>query len=211
MEGRIVAFRSNPPLSKADTRALSGGLVKHDTCVCLTGCPNALPVGSRLKSVGFGDGICHKCSNGEETIIHVMRDCPVTLETLCLADLPPFIFLCTMNVWNNRNSFVHSDRLQSAWLLVTNAKILHQDYLRAISMGMNKQRSTNIVIRWTPPLEGVIKVNVDGPFVAERRLSAIGVVARDKCGHVCGGLAQSSVGCFEAGFAELSALLAGLE
>ncbi|KAE8710780.1 Phosphatidylinositol 4-kinase gamma 2 [Hibiscus syriacus] len=58
---------------------------------------------------------------------------------------------------------------------------------------------------------GVIKVNVDGAFVAERRLSAIGVVARDKCGQVCGGLAQSSVGCFEAGFAELSVLLVGRE
>ncbi|KAE8663328.1 hypothetical protein F3Y22_tig00112988pilonHSYRG00150 [Hibiscus syriacus] len=69
-----------------------------------------------------------------------------------------------------------------AWLLVTNAKILHQDYLRAISVGMNKQRYTNTAIRWTPPFEGLIKVNVDGAFVAERRLSSIGVVACDKCG-----------------------------
>ncbi|XP_039045337.1 uncharacterized protein LOC120185092 [Hibiscus syriacus] len=76
-----------------------------------------------------------------------------------------------------------------AWLLVTNAKILHQDYLRAISVGMNKQRYTNTAIRWTPPFEGLIKVNVDGAFVAERRLSSIGVVAY---------------------FAELSSLLAGL-
>ncbi|KAE8692116.1 hypothetical protein F3Y22_tig00110858pilonHSYRG00023 [Hibiscus syriacus] len=99
-------------------------------------------------------------------------------------------------VWANHDSGIYSVRssylwlqkrhhddkrksklwLQLTWLLVTNAKILHQDYLRDIIVGMNKQR----------------------------------VVAGDKCGQVCGGLAQSSVGCFEAGFVELSALLVGL-
>ncbi|KAE8713427.1 hypothetical protein F3Y22_tig00110210pilonHSYRG00151 [Hibiscus syriacus] len=63
---------------------------------------------------------------------------------------------------------------------------------------------------WRPPVTGVIKVNTDGVFDCDRRVAILGVIARDLSDQVYVGLAQMTVGCFEAGFAKLHALLADL-
>ncbi|KAL4363000.1 hypothetical protein GQ457_04G024640 [Hibiscus cannabinus] len=116
---------------------------------------DALPTGDRLRNAKLGDGFCPFCSSVLETPLHYLRECPGAMDALQLAGFigsnfglstnfvfgylesaaatlsrDSFLLLLTIlwNLWNRRNDFVHTGRLQPSWLIVMNSKLLLADY-----------------------------------------------------------------------------------
>jgi hypothetical protein len=47
----------------------------------------------------------------------------------------------------------------------------------------NSKNSTNSLMGWSPPPDGILKINTDGAFVKETGVGAWGFIIRDSAGH----------------------------
>ncbi|KAL9686630.1 hypothetical protein QQ045_031023 [Rhodiola kirilowii] len=84
--------------------------------------------------------------------------------------------------WTNRNRVWHG---KEAWC-VKSASIIGKNMLNSIQGGVLVNPSVNADLsgRWSPPKEGVVKINVDGSWRQEDSGAGIGIVARDRAGSL---------------------------
>ncbi|KAK9017493.1 hypothetical protein V6N11_079972 [Hibiscus sabdariffa] len=159
---------------------------------------DCLPIGSRVLAVGLGSSVCPFCSLGVETSLHSFYDCSDAIEALHLGGfLDSVITSRTSSIFDwlfetaeslSRENFAKF--LLPVWVTVTMATLLHEDFIAA-NGGLKKPGSKLILSSptWPPPPPRTVVISVDGAFIQDHG-AGIGMVARDSCGRVLGGLAQ---------------------
>ncbi|KAE8676666.1 hypothetical protein F3Y22_tig00111582pilonHSYRG00467 [Hibiscus syriacus] len=153
-----------------------------------------LLVDSRIRAGGLGDGIFPMCHKVEETVVHALRDYWYAKDTL--------LFVGFTGVAVSYPAVSPVSWFETALAIMEDSRFM-------LSFGQTPHPSPKAT-KWRPPNLGVVKINVDGAFDSFSRMAVVGVVARDSSGHVLRGLAYASLGCGEAGLAEIHAFLAGL-
>ncbi|KAA3481447.1 Zinc finger, CCHC-type [Gossypium australe] len=138
------------------------------------------------------NNICPQCGGRDETMNHLFRECPVTMEmwraltnldlstitniefgewlTMVLTSLTleqwRIFCVALWAIWGDRNSRVHEKTSKSGQQI---AKI---------------QKTANTKIEWSHPPGQEIKINFDGAFDERSNYSASGVVVKDSSGRV---------------------------
>ncbi|KAA3461736.1 reverse transcriptase [Gossypium australe] len=151
--------------------------------------------------------ICPRCGGGYETMNHLFRECPVSLEmwrALSTLDLSTGIsndfgewltmVLTSLNlekgrifcvalwaVWGDRNSRIHEKISKSGQQI---ARFI-LSYLKELN-GVREVTQKNAIIdtKWRHPPAQTIKVNFDGAFDERSKVSASGVVVRNSSGRI---------------------------
>ncbi|KAE8679239.1 protein AIG1-like isoform X3 [Hibiscus syriacus] len=146
-------------------------------------CHEALPAGSKLKQANLGDGICPLCNQELESVLHAIKDCPISKMVLSMSGLPQE---------NRRNNLVHNGNLQSDRDIILNSSNLIEEFKQASnSFGVSTvDHQPHRNCKWYKPNQDEVKINVDGAFCKDARVATIGVVARDMHGMVIGGMAK---------------------
>ncbi|KAK8977419.1 hypothetical protein V6N11_049548 [Hibiscus sabdariffa] len=120
-----------------------------------------------------------------------------------------FLIILLWNVWNRRNRWVHQNQLLPTKMVAEYAQLLAGEYQAANDQRSQVEQVTSATQRWSKPEEGVVKINVDGAWVQERRLAAIGVVVRDHHGMVIDARASKVEGSHTAETVEACAFAEG--
>ncbi|CAA7042576.1 unnamed protein product [Microthlaspi erraticum] len=134
-------------------------------------------------------GVCQVCRGGDETILHVLRDCPA-ME----------------GIWRRIVPVRKRDRVQFVKDQTREATAAHQ------SVNINSRtRATWIerLVHWVRPSAGWVKVNTDGASRGNSGLASAGGVLRDELGCWCRGFALN-IGICTAPLAELWGVYYGL-
>ncbi|KAA3481221.1 reverse transcriptase [Gossypium australe] len=155
----------------------------------------------------LADPSCPRCGERAETIDHLFRECPVTVEiwsillfrNVLINDNGNFeqwliwafeqfntyncqIFCCALwAIWGDQNSRIHNKKVSTG----TEIEKFIKTYMAEID-GLERKESGNIDLlqKWNhPPLESV-KINFDGAFDGHNKISASGIVVRDNEGSV---------------------------
>lgn len=179
------------------------------------------------------DSRCTRCSGGEETILHCMRDCPHSREiwlrlgilsrddflqqdprrwvtNLARSSIRVQFVVVLWGIWRWRNNMLFEPSpwtLQEAWRRICHDydEIIH--FQDPLNVENGNQRMSD---SWKPPPAGTVKLNVDGSFGGEPHRMGGGGVFRDSKGTWMGGFIS-----FETGgnplLAEATALRDGLE
>ncbi|KAK8617283.1 hypothetical protein V6N13_080200 [Hibiscus sabdariffa] len=108
-----------------------------------------------------------------------------------------------------RNHWVHNNQLIPATLVSEYAQIVKGDFHRAWERDEEPVQCDRFM-KWTKPNLGQIKINVDGAWIAERRVAAIGVIARDQHGMMIDGCALLMNGAHSAETVEACAFATGV-
>ncbi|KAA3455720.1 reverse transcriptase [Gossypium australe] len=107
------------------------------------------------------NGECPRCQNGEETMNHLFRDCPVSM--------------------GDRNSQIHEKINRSGKEMAT----FIRSYIKELDgVKGEKQITSTVKTKWRSPSGSKVKVNFDGAFSERTKQSASKVVARDSSGYV---------------------------
>ncbi|KAE8688066.1 hypothetical protein F3Y22_tig00111002pilonHSYRG00102 [Hibiscus syriacus] len=113
-----------------------------------------------------------------------------SLNALGLGNFAGFLMVL-WNIWNARNTVVHSGRHQPSWILVSNARLLHNDFLVANFASRhqaNRGHQDEVRGGTTIPIAGCL----DPGLIEIHGLAAAVNLARDKgwqnFGHMCLGL-----------------------
>ncbi|KAL9691436.1 hypothetical protein QQ045_011859 [Rhodiola kirilowii] len=155
------------------------------------------------------DRNCKICGVQGQTALHVVADCWWAKALLskfylffphCQAELgssADWLWWCTLNLsdedrrklfivmwlcWRNRNNVWHD---KEGWN-ISQASIIGKSMLR-LSQCRSSDSSTseaNFSSIWSPPPQGVIKINIDGAWEVNPRRAVLGIVARDHLGVV---------------------------
>ncbi|CAM8950720.1 unnamed protein product [Rhodiola kirilowii] len=171
---------------------------------------NGLPDAANLWRRGvITDRNCKICGFQGETTLHVMADCWWAKALLAKFNLfiPPcqaelgspadWLWWCIMNLsdedrrklfvvmwlcWRNRNNVWHD---KEGWN-INQASIIGKSLLslyqcRSLNFSTSEANFSSI---WSPPPQGVIKINIDGAWEVNTRRAGLGIVARDHLGVV---------------------------
>ena len=92
------------------------------------------------------------------------------------------------NIWNNRNGIRHGEKPKTVASLILEATRLVVDYQSIQDYPIPSANS--LPTRWTPPITGVYKANVDGAVFRDQSTAGMGVPLRDDTGQVVGALSQ---------------------
>ena len=92
-----------------------------------------------------------------------------------------FYIICWL-IQRNRNRSYHDSICHSLGKIIRSANSLNDEYIQTIGNERVHDRQVNIV--WTPPLEGVLKINIDAAFYGQFKMEKLGVVCRDSAGIV---------------------------
>ena len=92
------------------------------------------------------------------------------------------------NIWNNRNGIRHGEKPKTVASLILEATRLVVDYQSIQDYLIPSANS--LPTRWTPPITGVCKANVDGAVFRDQSTTGMGVLLRDDKGQVVGALSQ---------------------
>ncbi|XP_016724922.1 uncharacterized protein [Gossypium hirsutum] len=109
-------------------------------------------------------------------------------------------------MWEARNLFVIQGRVSSFQDAILKALPIHPDFRvhNLLYTPLLPRRLT--VVRWTPPYEDEVKINVDVALNEEMRFAFCGVIVRDHEGMVIVGFSYSFTKAFDAPSAEALAL-----
>ncbi|KAL0401094.1 UNVERIFIED_CONTAM: hypothetical protein Slati_4139300 [Sesamum latifolium] len=144
------------------------------------------------------------CGNLTEDSKHALLECPFARQTWALADIPWsvisqwrtnvedwvfharkglehdefnfFAVLCWM-LWQRRNKRVMDNSHSSPIEVVASARSFLQDFHNCTSRTNLPGQSSATV--WSPPKEGLIKINFDAAVGNESCEAGLGVIARD--------------------------------
>ncbi|KAA3455898.1 reverse transcriptase [Gossypium australe] len=148
---------------------------------------NFLPTRANLQRRRLlADPSCPKCGERAETVDHLFRECPATVE-----------------VWSElqfREEIISDNRDFEQWLIWVFEQVnLHQCRIFCCALWAiwgdwnwrihNKKVSTgaeigNFIINYLAEIDDSVKINVDGAFDSHNNISASGVVVRDNEGSV---------------------------
>ncbi|MBA0854305.1 hypothetical protein Goshw_028875 [Gossypium schwendimanii] len=111
-----------------------------------------------------------------------------------------------LDMWEARNLFVIQGRVSSLQDAILKAFPIHPDFWvhNLLYAPLLPRRLT--VVRWTPPYEDEVKINVDVALNEEMRFAFCGVIVRDHEGMVLVGFSYSFTKAFDAPSAEALAL-----
>ena len=197
---------------------------------------NIVPTVQNLRRKGLQ--LVNRCCVGQEgeSTFHVLFECklsciiwgrvyPWVIEFLQRADvgdfwqglfqqlhrdnsLELFCIICWL-IWMNRTRSYHDSICYSPGKIIRSAKDLNDEYIQTTKNDRVHDRQGNIV--WTPPPEGVLKLNTDAAFCEQSKMAKLGVVCRDSTGVVHFNAHGSRKEIQTPLQAELLALLFGLE
>ncbi|MBA0789241.1 hypothetical protein Gotri_025232 [Gossypium trilobum] len=150
---------------------------------------------------------CPRCGQRAETMNHVFRECPVTVDiwralsfqniltnqcedfiqwlTWAVEQLNPRqgqIFYCTLwAVWGDRNKRVHEGKVSNG----KDTASFINSYIKELTDFENRDLKKGKEIRkWMYPQSEFVKINFDGAYKETQNRSASGIVVRDSEGHV---------------------------
>ncbi|MBA0869540.1 hypothetical protein Goshw_029771, partial [Gossypium schwendimanii] len=198
---------------------------------------NILPTLDNIARICQGiNNICPRCNNSEETLIHVMKDCPKTREILVAGGLNNSLlnrsyincidwledafrvldnksaadFLTLLwNSWNDRNNMVFKGKMDAPVIIWERAQTLSKDF-RIYNLTEPAVLSTKSTNRnWKKPPNGSFKINVDATISNGCR--GVGAIARDHDGFVIGGCYNFKEKAMDITWAELDAFKEGLK
>ncbi|KAL2937745.1 hypothetical protein RDABS01_021194 [Bienertia sinuspersici] len=109
------------------------------------------------------------------------------------------------NIWNARNDLIFEDRYCNPEACQMKAIDLLQEFQHANDNQRPSQRW--IEAKWSPPLQGVLKVNFDAATNVDPGRVGLGVVVRDDNGAVILAKARTSLQDWSAELAEAKAAL----
>ncbi|CAN1757952.1 Putative ribonuclease H protein At1g65750 [Linum perenne] len=181
---------------------------------------------------------CTRCGGGEESVLHVLRDCPFASEVwngLNLSNIDANWWLLELNdwllnlinnernlllgitcwhLWKARNEMIFEGADQPALSLVR--KITNWSVVVSKAAGrLNQSRLLNkgkarVDIAWEPGPAGWLVLNTDGSVINPSGIAAAGGVIRDELGR-CSLAFSSNVGSCYITRAELRGVAIGLK
>ncbi|XP_042983365.1 uncharacterized protein LOC122312778 [Carya illinoinensis] len=156
------------------------------------GCKDILPtlVNLRRKKV-VEESLCCFCLDNEEDLNHALLICP-TNQIVWQKYFPLF------KVFNSSFTFLQTVR-----------RIQLQAY-KDVRDATSRQQLQQLT-KWQAPLEGFLKVNVDGAIFADQRKAGIGVVLRDTNGAILMAASKIEMEVDEAATIEAIAILRGIQ
>ncbi|KAA3466986.1 reverse transcriptase [Gossypium australe] len=113
------------------------------------------------------NNLCPRCGVGEETTNHLFRYCPVSV--MIWSDLSEDISV----------AFPFTDFVEWLTKAVANLPLNELDATKTVN-----QSTFNDAVKWKSPSGQTVKINFDGAFDERSKLSASGVVVRDRYGFV---------------------------
>ena len=118
-------------------------------------------------------------------------------------------FTVAWAIWFNRNKVIHDDMCSSPSQIWQMAKILLEDFNDAASSDFCTP-SPSQLHSWSPPLPGVLKINVDGSSSDLEDSSYIGVIIRDCKGKTVAAFCKPLQSHFSVELAEVFAVEQGI-
>ncbi|MBA0608603.1 hypothetical protein Godav_020800 [Gossypium davidsonii] len=155
---------------------------------------------------------CRRCSAEKETLIHVLKDCPISRAILSLGGLENSLItkdyhccidwledvmwvlnkratadlmITLWNSWNNRNNFIFRGKEEEAHVVWERARTLSKDFCIFNLINDQLLPANPAVKRWEKPPRGYVKINFDASVSNNR--TGFGVIDRDDEGFVIGG------------------------
>ncbi|XP_057760081.1 uncharacterized protein LOC130980412 [Arachis stenosperma] len=181
---------------------------------------------------------CPRCNAEEETTIHILRDCQFAkkvwsslvpqdhLSEFFNTDLPEWILInlsqrgnwpCTFGMgisalWYDRNKLVFEGKISAPGMVAISIHKRTTEVLNCLRKNLIKEQAnrSDHLIRWIPPPESIIKINVDGLFYSHNNNAACGGVFRDQWGRFLKGF-SCNLGSCSIMHAELWAVIKGLQ
>lgn len=178
-------------------------------------CRNSVPVRRRLNAKGVTLPItCPMCLNDIEHLLHVFFECnfarqcwdhvnlsydmrPVEfapdwlLSKINDASSEEVVKVCTVlwGIWYWRNKRVWEDKsVTPAFAMDGSFKSLSEwQRARRMELGAKKKGQVNKECRWSPPEDGVLKLNVDASVCSGAETFSVGMVLRDHLGSFLAG------------------------
>ncbi|MBA0878309.1 hypothetical protein Goshw_001437 [Gossypium schwendimanii] len=148
-----------------------------------------------------------RCKSSEETLIHVMKDCPKACEILVAGGLNNILLDGNYNNGIDwiEDVFCELDNKAAADFLT----LLWNNWNDKNNMVFKGKMGAAVEKGWTKPLTGYVKVNVDASVSNGCR--GVRVVARDHDGFVIGGYYNFKENSMDIIWAELEAFQEGLK
>lgn len=180
----------------------------------------AIPTAARMCARGiFIDPVCQRCCVEEETISHMLFECPhATAIWRCAnnplagtftSDLESNLFLLfdqmeNLNgqqalssfwivsyIWKSRNAFLFSKRNVHPIEDARKALDANDEWVANCVKENLTVRNNVRDSRWSPPPSGWLKCNFDSSFRTDREFTGLGWIARDDKGrHLASGMAK---------------------
>ncbi|XVF18343.1 hypothetical protein REPUB_Repub11eG0013500 [Reevesia pubescens] len=197
-------------------------------------CCNMIPTLVNLKKKKISsEEMCFLCSRDTETAIHVLRDCNFAMEVWRHSNLEMdaswsisnnvrewfFQFLersgketfglflmLSWSIWSLRNNILHGGQWQEPSTLVQRSIFLLEEYRKATVVPKGGACNEPAQFQWSPPKEGIAKINFDGAVFQDMGSVGIGVAIRNHKGEVLALLAAKKQSYAEAFLAECIAL-----
>jgi hypothetical protein len=110
--------------------------------------------------------------------------------------------------WEARNKVNAGDKKQTAYEV--GRSVMSMAHLMNHPVA-NSKNSTNSLMGWSPPPDGILKINTDGAFVKETGVGAWGFIIRDSAGHAVIAGAGNAGLIYDALMAEALACVTALE
>jgi ribonuclease HI len=160
----------------------------------------------------------------EEDFMYTGPDWLLMLLAKAKKDSHPLILLLLWRAWHLRNNIVHEDGKSS----IEASAVFLQNYfdtLNGSGFDMTSKGSARMVTcanqvqlsdhgtpkaRWTAPVQGKLKMNVDASFIQETNEGFLGAVIRNQKGTVVCAMAMQLQSCEDAEEAKARALLQAL-
>ncbi|KAE8673123.1 hypothetical protein F3Y22_tig00111810pilonHSYRG00042 [Hibiscus syriacus] len=182
-------------------------------------CHNALPTGEKILIADIGDDLRSMCTQAVESTSQALKICNMTSKILALSGLGNSIIIdfassckewfeyaatslghegfnlfiiLIWNLWNRRDIMVHEYVLQNDLVDITATwefRAAIKISTASSTIGSNVMHASPKML-WCNPLEGLIKINVDGAFQSKSGETVARIVACDHHMLVIGGLAR---------------------
>lgn len=195
---------------------------------------NILPTASFLATrIPNFDPTCPQCDRCPDSLLHMLRDChvaksvwgkilhyhqPKNVRNFFNLGWDDWIhFNCDQNdfwkvkfsttfwhLWCSRNKAVFERAVNHPRFLYSRVMADFFTNIKAFQVNEDNSRRVGVGMRWKPPKNGFLKLNIDGAWKAEGDKSGIGGVFRDERGKWEFGFSKR----IEAGSAEAAELLA---
>ncbi|MBA0756787.1 hypothetical protein Gogos_005467 [Gossypium gossypioides] len=111
-------------------------------------------------------------------------------------------------IWFARNCIVHEGTNQSMGEIVS---FIHNYYVELVFVIPMNNVVSGIQVQWSPPLTGVVKINVDARFRLNQKKAAVGVVIRDENREILEACCKITYHVLSVFIAETIAVIHGLQ
>lgn len=91
-----------------------------------------------------------------------------------------FVIVCWC-IWKSRNSEIFTDTVWSDWYMTSCIQSLHDSIIKAFGSSQNSKLAREV--KWSPPLDNYIKLNMDGSFFGNPGRSGFGGIFRNSIGE----------------------------